>query len=369
MILKNTYLIGTQVQFYEIEMLEEHLRSCQQMLEGIENKENVTFRFLLNFQQHYEKIDWETFLTEYNLHDAFAKIKTEQQKSGFYCSPDEDVLMVLFKNKFEDLIYDCSIFKGLSDDLIPSSKNKCKLRIDIKTTDQPFYNIADFRRDLAWEGCRTHDFVMFGETDSLWSKQTLFALETLHEQVSGQYPKYVANFAGRKNWDKSWDVITHPLFESIPYQDNEDWIFNNPASEKSYMSLEQMNEINDISPDKIQVQALTEPKADGSCLVFTSELLKSGVTLPHSLILHGEDESILRIAKRIMGDEFVQFNFKNILRVHNRRHPQKRKFILNEDNPTGICNAEKKGQWWVELEEKSKHNLETLFKQVKSKSL
>jgi hypothetical protein len=164
-------------------------------------------------------------------------------------------------------------------------------------------------------------------------------------------------------------VITHPLFESIPYQDDENWIFNNPASEKSYMSLEQMNEINNISPDKIQVQALTEPKADGSCLVFTSELLKSGVTLPHSLIHHGEDESILRVAKRIMGDEFVQFNFKNILRVHNRRHPQKRKFILNEDNPTGICNAEKKGHWWVELEEKSKHNLETMFKQVKSKKL
>lgn len=37
MILKNTYLIGTQVQFYEIEMLDEHLRSCQQMLEGVEN--------------------------------------------------------------------------------------------------------------------------------------------------------------------------------------------------------------------------------------------------------------------------------------------------------------------------------------------
>lgn len=341
MILKNKYFFGCQVQFYELEMFQEHINSLKQMVENVENKENITFHFLFNFQQHFEKIDWQKFYQEYGNGEQFVDGVT-----GF----------LIFKNEF-------------AKHWGQLSWEHCNIIIEFKFDDESFYNIADYRRDISWQYCNDHDFICWSETDSLWPKQTLEIMEGLVNAVGEQFPKFVANFAGRKNWDSSWDQIVHPLYEKVQYQDNEDWIFNNEASEKSYMTLERMNEINNIDMSKIEVHSLTEPKADGSCLIFSSELLKSGVTLPKSLIHHGEDESMLRIAKRIMGDNFVQFHIHNILRVHNRRHPKKRMFILNEDNPTGICSNEKKGNWWGMLEEKSKFNLETLFQQQKSKRL
>jgi hypothetical protein len=43
-------------------------------------------------------------------------------------------------------------------------------------------------------------------------------------------------------------------------------------------------------------------------------------------------------------------------------------YILNENNPQGFCD-ERKGDWWVELEQKSKYNLNNLFNQVKFKTV
>lgn len=340
MVLKNKYIFGLHCTFYELEMFREHINSLVQMIKDVENKENLTFHFLINFQQHFEKIDWNRLYTEYGQGQYFVN-----QNHGF------ELFKVLFADRWGH---------------IPS---KCNLIIEYKFDDEPFYNIANYRRDISWNYCDNHDLVCWSETDSLWPKQTLEVVEGLTNAVSDQFPKFVLNFAGRKNWDSSWDQIVHPLYEKVQYQDNDDWIFNNEASEKSYMSLERMNEINDIDMTKVEVHSFTEPKADGSCLIFSTELLRSGVTLPKSLIHHSEDESMIRMAKKVMGDNFVQFHIHNLLRVHNRRHPKKRMYILNEDNPTGLCTNEKKGNWWGMLEEKSKFNLETLFQQQKSKQL
>lgn len=73
----------------------------------------------------------------------------------------------------------------------------------------------------------------------------------------------------------------------------------------------------------------------------------------------GEDTSFADIAKLLMGDNFVQFVIKNILRVHNRRRPKKRMYILNEDNEIGFC-GKAKGDWWDILEKMSKQNLASL---------
>jgi hypothetical protein len=356
MILKNKYIFGLHATFYELEMLDEHIRSLVQMVEDVENKENITFHFTINFQQKYEKIDWAAFFLAYPNALVTKDELVDYYNFGAEFSPtDEDLKLVAIENEFIRLI------SKLPDN--------CHIVFNNKHHNNPFYSIADYRRDICWNNSNEYDYVCFSESDSLWPKQTLTLMEGLHNAVADQFPKFIANFAGRKNWDKTWDRIVHPLFEKVQYEDNEDWIFNNEASEKSYMSLEIMNEINDIDLSKVEVHSLSEPKADGSCLIFSSELLNSGVTLPKSIILHSEDEAILRMAKKIMGDEFVQFHFHSILRVHNRRHPKKRMYVLDEDNKNGICSAEKKGQWWVDIEEKSKFNLETLFSQQKSKKL
>jgi len=129
-----------------------------------------------------------------------------------------------------------------------------------------------------------------------------------------------------------------------------------------------MEEINS-EIDVVKTVSFNVPRFDGSCVGFTSDLLCSGVTLPKSLILHSEDVAMGTIAKRIMGDNFVQYNFSNILHVHNRRHPKKRTGILNENNARGNCTIKDKGMWWQILEQASKHNHYTLFNQSKVQSL
>lgn len=313
--LKNKYVVGCHVMWYEIEMFPEYIDSCIQMMKDVENPDNVTFHFCFNCQEYLEKID-----------------------GGF------NQIIKKFDEQIDKLI-------GFG-----------KITGDEKITDEPFYNIAAYRRDLNYNYCDEVDFVLWGETDSLWPGQTFEIIEGITSLV--HYPKFILNFAGRKNWDKSWDVITHPLYKNVQFLPDGSWALENEASEKSYMSIERMNEINDIPLNTVEIQILQDPKADGSCLVISSELIKSGVNIPHAIIHCGEDESFLRMAKTVLGVQFVQYNVKNILRVHNRRHPKKRMYIEGENNPRGFCGS-KKGEWWDILEKNSKYNLEKLRENVK----
>lgn len=336
--LKNKYAIGTLVQFYELEMLDEHIQSCVKMLDGIENKENVTFVFCFSTQEYLEKVDWEYF------EEKFDAIFSENWTNK------SDALKYLPLDKLRNL--------GLN----PSKKKGPTVLLECKTNEQPFYNIAAFRRDFCWDWQDKADLILWGECDSLWPRQTLQILDQLHEAVKEQTPKYIVNFADRRLWDNSFAPL-HPKYENVPFVDDEDWQFNSHDSGKGYMSYEQMEEINNIPFEEIKVVSFTEPRFDGSCVGFSSDLLKSGVTIPKSLIHQSEDISIGKIAKRLFQDEFVQFNVSNILHVHNRRHPKKRMGILNETNPSGKCTVKDKGQWWEVLEKSSKYNYNNLFTQ------
>lgn len=325
--LQKKYIVGCLVQWYELEMLGEYVASCLQMLEDIENPEMVTFQFKLGMQEYLERIDRDKILPE-------------------------DL-----ERKFIDTIYELSPQWCRREGV-----RTPRVEYRVVRQDKPFYNIAAYRRDLNYESCQEYDYVLWGETDSLWPKQTLRIIEEVDRQTTT--PKFILNFAGRKNWDQSWDLITHPLYRDVKYEDHDEWVLYNEASEKSYMTIHRMNEINNIPDEDIDILVLHQPKADGSCLVISSQLIKSGVNIPHALIHCGEDESFLRMAKLIMGNEFVQFHVNNILRVHNRRHPTKRTYIANEDNPKGFCDH-RKGDWWEILEKTSKENLDNLQKQLK----
>ena len=331
--LKNEYVFGCLVQFYELEMLNEHIQSCIQMLEGIENEGNVTFVFCISTQECYEQIDWNYFQKRY-------------PKAGFELKIER-----VFDDEFKTIVgKDCGFWP----------EQYC---YGLKLNSEKLYTISDFRRDLCYNWQSKCDLVCWSETDSLWPKQTLHLLEELHESVKSTTPKYVVNFADRKLWDNSFAPL-HPMFQNTIIIDE----LVDEASGKAYMSLERMNEINNISIDEVIVDRFDEPRFDGSCVCFSSELLKSGVNIPHSILLAGEDSAMAKIAKKLMGDNFVQYNFSNVLHVHNRRHPNKRTGVLNEDNPQGFCD-ERKGDWWTELEKKSKFNLNTLFDQEKFKTV
>jgi hypothetical protein len=316
MVLKNKYVIGCLVMFYEIEMLSEYIKSIVNMCEGVENPENVTIHFCWNMQEYLESVDLE-------------KISKTQLSKNF-----SEAIKILIEKKF-------------------------KVIVEERDNDDPFFNIAQYRRELNHQYCEKVDFVIWGETDSMFPREALHAIETIYEYCKSHgHHRYIITFADRVNWDESWDVLTHPLFSKVVYQNDTEWIMNNEASSKSYMTMERMYEINDMYPS-YRIDTLYTPKFDGSCLVISSDLIKSGVNIPHALTHCAEDTSFGEMAKIIMGDQYRQYVVRNILRVHNRRHPKKRMYIKGEDNPRGLAGMNK-GAWWDILEKTSKFNLAIL---------
>ena len=57
MYLKNKYVIGCYVMFYEIDMVEEYLNSVHLALQDIENKENVKVEMMWNLSQYFEECE------------------------------------------------------------------------------------------------------------------------------------------------------------------------------------------------------------------------------------------------------------------------------------------------------------------------
>ena len=55
--LNYTYIIGTHVMFYEIEMFKEYIDSLIQAVHDIETPDRITFDFMFNISQYLESID------------------------------------------------------------------------------------------------------------------------------------------------------------------------------------------------------------------------------------------------------------------------------------------------------------------------
>ena len=54
--LKNKYIIGTHVMFYEIDIINEHVQSINNALETVSNKQNVTVDLLKSLAKYYNNI-------------------------------------------------------------------------------------------------------------------------------------------------------------------------------------------------------------------------------------------------------------------------------------------------------------------------
>ena len=306
------YAIGIHVMFYEIEMFSDYISGLLNLLSTVDNKENVYLDFVFNTSQFFEKVDTS---------------KTSK-----------DDLTDRFENELFRL------------------KELPNVHYKIVNDDDKFYTQTNYRREFNTKYCEKVDYVIWGETDSLFPKEAIISLEQLTPVVRNQgIYRFIACFADRKMWDNSWDVTVHPKFINHIYNDKD---VDNINQAKSCMSIDQMNTINS-EIQEINIQTINYPKLDGSCLVLTSDLIKSGVNIPPCFI-HNDDESLSLMAQKILGDNYIQIIFKNVLKVHARRHPNKRMYIDNENNPRGFCGKEK-GDWWQVFKQMSQHNLTTLF--------
>lgn len=299
--------------FYEIEMLSEYVDSIISASSNVENPESVNVVIDFSTQETLERIDYEFFKNEHKLGSEIVRLR----QRGF------------------------------------------NVILNRVTNDFPFYNIAQHRRKMNDDWCEVVDFVIWGETDSMFPSELFDVVESISEESSKNgINRYVINFGDRKNWDKSWDIVTHPKFRDVEYVDEKSWFLYDEASSKSYMSRQRMDEINAESAE-YDIRVLNEPKFDGSCLIISSQLILAGVNIPKAVTHCAEDTSFGTMAKLICGDSFVQYCVVNILRVHNRRHPKKRMYILGENNPHGFVGDEK-GKWWGILEGTSKYNASIL---------
>ena len=310
--LKNKYVIGTHVMFFEIEMFKDFVDGMINLLETVENKENVIVDLCFNLSQKLEKIDEDKI--------------------------DEKGLLVKFTNTVQKL-------KNLD------------VKVDWRVHDgDDFYFHADYRRDLNYNYCNKVDYVMWGETDSFFPREAFQAIETLSEYTKEQnIHRYLLSFADRKMWDSSWDPLVHVDYEHLEFIDDDEGHLNlNQA--KSPLPIEKMNEINTRAKE-FNFTYITKPKISGACLVLSSDLIKSGVNIPLCLI-YNDDEGLSVMCEKVLGQNFIQFVCKNILHVHARRHPQKRCYVANEDNPHAFINKKVNNfQKFLQLSKKNIQNL------------
>ena len=289
--LDKKYVIGTHVMFYEIEMYKDFIDGLINLLQTVENKKNITIDLCFNLSQQIEKIDC-------------SKISQKQLQEKFYAGVDK------LKNV---------------------GMEKIKIRI---VESNEFYFHTDYRRDLNYNYCKRVDYVLWGETDSFFPKESFQAIETLAQYTdSNNIHRYLLSFADRKMWDSSWDPLVHPKYENIVFVDDDEQHLN-PNQAKSQMSIEKMNEIN-AEIDEFNFTYITKPKISGACLVISSDLIKFGVNIPPCL-LYNDDHGLSIMAEKLCGESFIQFICKNILHVHARRHPRKRMYVLDEKNPNSF---------------------------------
>lgn len=313
MVLKNKYVIGCHVMFYEIEMYKEYIDGLINLLETVDNKKNVYIDLAFNVSEKIEKID-RSQITEIELTSKFMNGVKKIQKLGFDVTPNI---------------------------ILPGDN---------------FYFHADYRRDLNYNYCKKVDYIMHGETDSFFPKEALQSLEALSEYTKQQnINRYTVCFADRKMWDNSWDPTVHPKYINHVFEDGPDSHLN-PNQAKSRMSIEDMNKINS-EIDEFNFEYINYPKIDGSCFVLSSDLVKFGVNIPSCLIYH-DDHGLDIMIKKLCGKDYKQFICKNLLKVHARRHPKKRLYVLDEDNPYSIG---KKVDIFEEFLKLSNKNINTLI--------
>jgi hypothetical protein len=221
------------------------------------------------------------------------------------------------------------------------------------------YTIADYRRDFNEKYCELADILFWGESDMLVPSQAMETILSLHEAVKEQTPKWVGFFSTCKMWDDSWKPLEHPKLTDLP-RDPHAWY-----GTRCYMDYDKMEEINS-DVESPHIESTYNYKFNGCGLVMSSEIIKSGVNIPKSVFFTHEDTAFMNKMLTIFGNNQIPlYIVKNILLVHNREHPRKRKYVVSEDGKD-INEQRKSNDWYPKASEYSKYNAYNFMKQTKT---
>ena len=300
--IKNKIAIGCLVQFYEIDIIEDYLKSVKYAREDIENKENIEVDICLNLNQGLEQLD------------------------------ESKINMLDIKERMDTLVGD--------------NIGYLNLRYWVNT--ERIYTIADYRRDFNDRYCERVDVLMWGESDSLIPRQTFEIIDNLHNAAKESTPKYVGFFSTCKMWDDTWKVLEHPDFTDKPFieMDTENW-----WSLRYNMTQEEMDKINDKVED-LDIQVTQNLKFNGCGLIISSDVIKSGCIIPRSVFFVHEDTAFMNNCLIHFRNQLPQYIIKNVLLVHNRKLPNKRMYIKGQDVQDGNMTEMRRKQYWFKNADK-----------------
>ena len=188
--------------------------------------------------------------------------------------------------------------------------------ITIKTDKDPFYNIADWRREVYDPAAK---YTVWGETDTILPRDFFAILDLVQiDQL------HVLTFAGRPMWDNSWDVVTHERLQgySKPCQcdvHKEDCIelLEEPFKYKDYITQAELDKFNDESGDVIIKQVPW--KIDGSTVCISGGL-ETPFIAPGMHFVREDTCFEYYIRKK----KITQVCVTSRLKGHNYKHPSKR---------------------------------------------
>ena len=303
--IKTKFAIGCLVQWYEVELISEYIETLKESISEYDGEVIVDITLVTN--QTLEKTNLGRL--------DFLNISNRIRKESI---------------------------------LLPGIKFRC---IDT------LHTIADYRREFNEMYCDEVDVLVWGESDMLVPKQMFTSLDTLHQNVDT--PKYLVTFATCKMWDSSWTPLEHTEFTGKPFIDGD---VKNWWSLRYNMTKDEMNTFNDKITD-LDVTTISPHKFNGCGLVISSEVIKAGVNIPRSVFFIHEDTAFMMMTNRVLGN-IPQYHFKNILLVHNRKHPKKRSYIMGEEgiDKSDIGAQRKSHDWYVKASKMCELNAHNLFK-------
>lgn len=246
--------------------------------------------------------------------------------------------------------------------ITPTKKMECLEKIGNILLDfenvrfvKDLHTIADYRRGFLNEYCTHADVLIQGESDALMPKQMFIVLDMLHQQVKDTTPKYISTFGINKMWDASWKPLEHVEFTDKPFinDDEENW-----WSIRYTMTKDEMNKFNDKVED-LDIINVKPHKFNGCGFVISADAVKAGVNVPNGAFFI-DDTALQNMAQRILPD-MPQYHFRNILIVHNRKHPKKRSYILDERDVDYIDDRRKSTDWYNIANEFCKINDANIF--------
>lgn len=301
---KTNFAIGCLVQWYEVEIIEEYLNSVKSAIDCYDGEVITDITIISNttLEKPVDNISLESIIDN---------IKSKVNKYGF-------------NFRIEDSLH----------------------------------TIADYRRQFNDMYCDKVDVLIWGESDMLAPKQMFIVLDSLHRQVHDNTPKYLAFFSTCKMWDESWKPLEHVDFTDKPFLSGPE------HTDKWWSHWYTMNqkELDDINSNvsELQVNVLPNHKFNGCGLIISSEIIRSGVNIPRSVFFVHEDTAFMQMTNKVLHN-IPQFIIKNILLVHNRKHPKKRMYVKNEDENLQVQDRRETNDWYKKSHHMCQLNCYNLF--------